>query len=104
VAVWSLLHGPERRVLVTAMQCWNPDPRQSAEAWVAMEQAWFTASDAYPDIADDCELPKPPAGIPWLGVILWPTVTEIAEDVRAILELLERHIAWAVMEQESSLV
>ena len=104
VAVWSMLHGPERRVLVTAMQCWNTDPEQAAAAWSAMEQAWFTASDAYPTIADDCDLVKPPPGVPWLSVILWPTVTEVSEDVRKILEPLERHIAWTVMERERSYV
>jgi hypothetical protein len=101
-AVWSIVDSVVGKALIMAMQCCAA--ASSDQAWRAVEVVWKVETDRNPGLYEDgWTAAAAPAQAPWVAVFRWPPSKDVPGLSPGLLEQLERHIAWAVMEDEAAM-
>lgn len=96
-AVFTISRG--REPIVTCGLSWS-EPG-AAETWQAMEQLYLGLSDAMPQLFAPAAEPQKPQSLPWLTVLLLPSLLTTARADIAWLADFERCLAWAIIEAQN---
>jgi hypothetical protein len=100
-ALWSIVDSVTGKAFAVAMQCW--EEASASQAWETVETAWLAASDRAPELYDDDSFPaEPPAVTPWVAVVRWHGDADERDSKTRLLEQLERHIAFAILDDEGA--
>lgn len=81
--------------LVTCFVVW--DRRQDARYWALAGGAIGQLRDQFPPGALPAKMPPRPASVPWLAVLIWPTLALDPVAAGWIADL-ERCVAWTLIE------
>ncbi len=93
-AVFTVFRGSDPIVM-----CGVASERESAdEIWMSLEQVYLTLSDSYPAEMAARHSPEQPSSLPWLAVMLFPTIALQPAGTMDWLGDFERCMAWALLD------
>lgn len=93
----TLLGTPDDRPHLTMWVCW--DAEHSAAHWEAVKLSCDASQASFGGkLLQPGTFPAAPAAVPWLAVLLWPSVDPA---IAGMLGDFERCLAWALIEEEA---
>jgi len=96
-AVFTVWRGHEP--IVTCAVAWTAEGE--AQAWPAIESAYFRVSDQLPQLMAPGEAAEKPDLLPWLAVVIWPAILSQARNDVAWLGDFERCMGWTILEERT---
>ena len=94
-AVFTIWRGAEP--IVTSALAWTAEGE--AEAWPAVEELYLTLSDRNPELLAPAKEASKPGSLPWLAVVLLPSLLNQSRDDVGWLGDFERCMAWTILAQ-----
>jgi hypothetical protein len=81
--------------IVTCALAWTVEGE--AEAWPAIEEVYLDLSDRFPQLPVPAKEANKPASLPWLAVVLLPSLLNQSRDDVGWLGDFERCLAWTIL-------
>jgi hypothetical protein len=91
--VFTVWRGAEP--VVTCGLAWTAEGE--AEAWPAIEKVYLDLSDRHPQLLAPAKEANKPASLPWLAVVLLPSLLNQSRDDVGWLGDFERCFAWTIL-------
>ena len=82
--------------IVTCALAWTAEGE--SEAWPAIEKLYLDTSDRFPELLAPARVAEKPASLPWLAVVLLPSLLHQRADDVGWLGDFERCMAWTVLD------
>jgi hypothetical protein len=92
-AVFTIWRGAEP--VVTCTLAWTAEGE--AEAWPAIEKLYLDLSDRSPQLLAPAKEASKPESLPWLAVVLLPSLLNQSRDDVGWLGDFERCMAWTIL-------
>jgi hypothetical protein len=92
-AVFTIWRGEEP--IVTCGLAWTAEG--GAEAWPAIEKLYLDLSDTRPELVAPGKAAEKPESLPWLAVVLLPSLLNQSRDDVGWLGDFERCMAWTIL-------
>ena len=85
--------------VVTCGLAWTTEGE--AEAWPAVEKLYLDLSDRNPELLAPAKEASKPESLPWLAVVLLPSLLNQSRDDVGWLGDFERCMAWTILEEHA---
>jgi hypothetical protein len=92
-AVFTVWRGAEP--VVTCVLAWTAEGE--AEAWPAIEKVYLDLSDRFPQLLAPAKEASKPEALPWLAVVLLPSLLNQSRDDVGWLGDFELCMAWTIL-------